>query len=552
MREPNMFDKKRSKIIWGEIFTWISSSAETKESHFEVDRLLENITLTKKQVDIVTNNSKYISVTGKAGSGKSLALLSRMIGKILEEKSGRFLYVTYNTDLIFDVFQRFNKSPYITEINNFNLKNNIHFKTFHKMAEILLNENGIVVPHFKTTSSELRKMEDLMVRQIQRLFARLDTEEFKDYPSIKRIKDSNNTGFLRREFLWMKANNYITEESYSKCERKGRGNLPGISREQRKTIFRLFQIYCEEQYTIFHNRYDPEDFALKLIESMDVIPENMKFDHIFIDEAQDFQPMQFLALTMLCKGTLTLCGDQNQKIYKNSPYSYKNLGIEIDRSNSYSLNEIWRSTEQIMKLANSLHVQEFNPQNENGVFNSEGEKPRICHFKKYTTQIKFVSREIQKLKDNNINETVVIIHRLYNNDNLKALMNYLGQRFHLKNYNNNDGAGSGKYVYITDAHNVKGLEFDHVFIINFDDNHYPHKYIYKDLESNQRSSSILGQYYKMDEIEELELEKRILYVALTRAKKTLTLTFHGEDFQKSISRFSEKFNKNDYLIKRYQ
>lgn len=544
-------DLNTKYLVWNKLFEWIliSNNIEEKKNLFEVDKLLENITLTKKQVDIVINNSKYISVTGEAGSGKSLALLSRMIIKILEEKSGRFLYVTYNTDLIFDVFKRFNNSPYSSEISSLKLTDNIHFKTFHKISELILNESGIKVPQFKTTFSDLKRSEGMMTRQIQRLFARLETEEFEVLPSIKRIKDSNNSGFLRQEFLWMKANNFITEDSYLKCERKGRGNLPGISRDQRKTIFKLFQIYCEEQVTIFHNRYDPEDFALKLIENMNIIPNELKFDHIFIDEAQDFQPMQLLALSMLCKGSLTLCGDQNQKIYKNSPYSYKNLGIEIDRSNSFSLNEIWRSTEQIMNLANALNIKE-ETQNVSGIYNANGEKPRICYFKDYDRQIKFVSKEVQKIKERNIHESVVIIHRLYNERDLKSLKDYLGKSFHLRNYNNSEGAGSGKYVYISDAHNVKGLEFDHVFIINFDNNHYPHNDIYKDLESNQRSSSVLGDFYKIDENEELELEKRILYVALTRAKKTLTLTFHGKDFESSISRFSRGFNRRDYTIKK--
>ena len=64
--------------------------------------------------------------------------------------------------------------------------------------------------------------------------------------------------------------------------------------------------------------------------------------------------------------------------------------------------------------------------------------------------------------------------------------------------NNND------VVTLMTIHSAKGLEFDHVFIIGLEEGLFPH--------SNSMDSS--------DEIEE---ERRLCYVAVTRAKKTLTL-----------------------------
>ena len=64
--------------------------------------------------------------------------------------------------------------------------------------------------------------------------------------------------------------------------------------------------------------------------------------------------------------------------------------------------------------------------------------------------------------------------------------------------NNND------VVTLMTIHSAKGLEFDHVFIIGLEEGLFPH--------SNCLDSS--------DEIEE---ERRLCYVAVTRAKKTLTL-----------------------------
>jgi DNA helicase-2/ATP-dependent DNA helicase PcrA len=61
-------------------------------------------------------------------------------------------------------------------------------------------------------------------------------------------------------------------------------------------------------------------------------------------------------------------------------------------------------------------------------------------------------------------------------------------------------------VKLMTMHNAKGLEFDHVFIVGLEDGLIPH------------SRSI----YENNGIEE---ERRLLYVAITRAKKTLTMCY---------------------------
>ncbi len=82
--------------------------------------------------------------------------------------------------------------------------------------------------------------------------------------------------------------------------------------------------------------------------------------------------------------------------------------------------------------------------------------------------------------------------------------------------------GEGRATLMT-LHNAKGLEYDHVFIVGMEEGTFPHA----------RS---------MDE-QNLEEERRLCYVGITRARKTLTLTYarvrstYGEREYQMPSRF---------------
>jgi DNA helicase-2/ATP-dependent DNA helicase PcrA len=82
--------------------------------------------------------------------------------------------------------------------------------------------------------------------------------------------------------------------------------------------------------------------------------------------------------------------------------------------------------------------------------------------------------------------------------------------------------GEGRVTLMT-LHNAKGLEYDHVFVVGMEEGTFPHA----------RS---------MDE-QNLEEERRLCYVGITRARKTLTLSYarvrstYGEREYQMPSRF---------------
>ncbi|AEC02407.1 ATP-dependent helicase [Parasphaerochaeta coccoides] len=66
-----------------------------------------------------------------------------------------------------------------------------------------------------------------------------------------------------------------------------------------------------------------------------------------------------------------------------------------------------------------------------------------------------------------------------------------------------EGKDDGNYVKLITMHNTKGLEFDRVFVTGLEDGLFPGK---------------------MDDEDDMEEERRLFYVAVTRARETLVLT----------------------------
>lgn len=95
-------------------------------------------------------------------------------------------------------------------------------------------------------------------------------------------------------------------------------------------------------------------------------------------------------------------------------------------------------------------------------------------------------------------------------------------------------------VKLMTIHQSKGLEFDSVFIIGFIENILPHKAALNADEQEDRIQSKKAKQEKISKTEEaIEEERRLCYVAITRAKESLYLSAPMEHHNKEaeVSRF---------------
>lgn len=106
----------------------------------------------------------------------------------------------------------------------------------------------------------------------------------------------------------------------------------------------------------------------------------------------------------------------------------------------------------------------------------------------------------------------------------------------------------GDFLTISTVHSAKGLEWDIVFVANVVDDVYP-SFISKQniivAESNPNHHSAAELNYIKEEMRE---DLSVLYVAITRARRQLYISYHTQYFRhmKSLSRFVDKVDPKLY------
>ena len=92
-------------------------------------------------------------------------------------------------------------------------------------------------------------------------------------------------------------------------------------------------------------------------------------------------------------------------------------------------------------------------------------------------------------------------------------------------------------VQMLTFHSAKGLEFDIVYLLGFDEKHFPKFVLPKQFPHliKQMDENEITKYLS----EVLEEERRLCYVAITRARKELTVTY-----PKTVYDWEYQQNKN--------
>lgn len=245
--------------------------------------------------------------------------------------------------------------------------------------------------------------------------------------------------------------------------------------------------------------------------------------YIVVDEFQDINAIQWRLLeTMRHIGArMIIVGDDAQNIYT---WRGSSTGFLLDFHklipgvSDYQLRQNYRSTDAIVAVANRvMRGIPTLPWKEHMVANTMGGvKPDVLFFWRTDDEYIWIAKKVFDIRSKNPGATIAVLAR-NNVDLYKAeealIQNGVKTRFLVMERQDGEEAASHGLVDLATFHGSKGLEWDHTFLISLSDDTLP---------SRKGAADIIG-------------ERRLFYVAVTRARKRMVLTYHGNE--RCLSRF---------------
>jgi hypothetical protein len=247
--------------------------------------------------------------------------------------------------------------------------------------------------------------------------------------------------------------------------------------------------------------------------------------YIVVDEFQDINAIQWRLLeTMRHIGArMIIVGDDAQNIYT---WRGSSTGFLLDFHRilptvcDYQLRQNYRSTDAIVSVANRvMRGIPTLPWKEHMVANKKGGvKPDVLFFWRPTDEYEWLAKTLWELKTKAPKATVAVLARnnvdLYRVEEV-LLQNGIRTRFLVMERQDADDHSSSNagLVDLATFHGSKGLEWDYTFLVSLSDDNLP---------SRKGAQDIIG-------------ERRLFYVAVTRARQRMFMTYHGNE--RCLSRF---------------
>lgn len=211
--------------------------------------------------------------------------------------------------------------------------------------------------------------------------------------------------------------------------------------------------------------------------------------HLLIDEMQDYSPIQYKVIQKLFPCRKTVLGAAGQSVNPYGSSTAETIQKSLTASEIMKLCKSYRSTFEITDFAQKIH-----PNAELEPVARHGEKPQILQFGSAVEELSGIMGLISTYRKSGYKSLGIICKT---EQQARKMADMLKSYANDISFLSSQSSAFVQGIVITSAHMAKGLEFDEVIIPQTD-------------ERNYRS----------------EIDKSMLYVAVTRAMHRLTLTFH--------------------------
>ena len=416
-------------------------------------------------------------VAGSAGTGKTIVAIHRAVRLARDNPNARVLLASFSQPLA---------------------------DAMAKKLKVLAPETGGIVPRITTAS--FRGIAEQMHQLEHGLRPRIASdavlrERLSEAAGAAQLKGFSDRFLLSEWTNVIDAWGITSSEDYATVQRMGRKSRLGPN--QRERLWPVFEAVraalVTERYTTWAQVFTGLADALAGRAAK-------PFDHIILDEAQDLAPAElrfFAALAPAGPDALFLAGDIGQRIFQH-PFSWASLGVEV-RGRSHTLKVCYRTSQQIRKAADHLlplvlrDVDGTEDERRGIVSVFDGPAPRVETFRTVAEEAAAVGAAVAAWLADGIaaHEIGIFVRTTDLVNRARAALKEI------------DGA---EPITTVPMNLAKGLEFRAVSVMACDQGILP---------LDERVADAADEA-ELDEI--YETERRLLYVACTRARDHLFLT----------------------------
>ena len=461
----------------------------------EALKAIMNAPLAQWRVFLHPTQNKYatghrsgpVRVLGGAGTGKTVLAMHRAkwLAENFAADNRKILFTTFTKNLALDIED--------------NLKTLCSPKT---IAKIEVKNLDAWVHGFMRS----RKLEHKIV------YDRKKNGASQAWEAALAVKDSSielpGTFYEQELEQVVLAHGVTTKDQYRAVRRTGRGVT--LSRAKRDAIWPVFEEYRGQ---LASRKLKEVDDAYReisdLLLSEQEVGTQLPYDSIVIDETQDFGPQALRLLRAIVpkeRNDLFFVGDGHQRIYSRNKAAMRRCGIDI-RGRARKLYINYRTTEEIRKAAIAIlegcEIDDLDDgHDEMRRYKSLSHGPVPVTEDVFSTE-EAINKAVQSVSQWTSNSTDEIPQSICIISNNQSERDTFAQKFKSAGYvpsvidaNQNLTDGTD-VIHFATMHRAKGLEFDRVIVVA------PLAYF--------------------GSPEETDAKRKLIYVALTRAKRDAVL-----------------------------
>lgn len=505
-------------------FTWLESDEDLRRAIEGLSFAEWQLFLHPQQRALVERRANGpMRVSGGAGTGKTVIAVHRAVELAKRDKAGglepRILLTTYTRNLADDlrrqVAQLEPRLPFTEKLS----EPGVMVSGLDRVARMILQQAGArISPIAQEVIGQPRGR--VLTYPRENVWQEVLTLMGDELPEGLRSAD-----FLESEYeLIVLPQRVTTLKQYLRVRRPGRG--VALDRSKRAAVWKAMERYRDRSADLGVTSFDEQlALAATWLDKEAALGTPRPFRHVLVDEAQDLTPAHLQLLRALVEpgpDDLFLAEDSHQRIY-GKKITLSHYGIQV-RGRSRRLTRNYRTTRQNLDVAfgildpGTYEDMEGQAEEHHYVSPRSGPEPLLLHATDRADELSKAAElltvwlEQDRDSEDSAPESIAILVRdRYQRD---AVVNGLAQHGVEMRAVDREAAGRGRPVVMT-MHRAKGLEFRKVLLFDVSKNAIP-----RPLRDQQYSDA--------DRDDALLRERSLLYVAATRARDQLAISWNGE------------------------